>query len=594
MRTERDDVAGAATEDSGIRLYSQYVQVDDGTRVAVTTWRPDAEGDSQRRPAAFLFHRYWRATASESTDAAGQRLYPLAKALSRRGFVLVSCDARGSGASFGTRHSEPPPQEAADICTLIDWVSRQSWCDGRVASFGTSYTAGSALLGLRGSSDALRGVVCRAPDLDDYRGGACPGGIVNTFIYQGYGEHLAALDRNESPDSAGGAGPGVRRVDDDVDGTMLAAALAEHASNVRVQAPQDLLVCADDPAEGESRRTVEQIGILFQLQGRIRTDVPIICRVGWHDAGTTRGALMMFRALANPIHLLIGPWSHTGAYHADPLAPGNGTTATAVPDGQEYESIAESLESLVDGARDLAAVRQVSYCTLGENRWKETTVWPPAGSVMRRLYLGPGGSLTYDAPTTSIDCDRYRVDPESGTGADNRWHTQMTGPVLFPDRRDADRRLLTYDSEPLAAPLEITGHPVVRLQLSADRRDAQVFVYLEAVTPDGTVRLLTEGQLRACHRHISLEKPRFQPFGPYHSFYRHDLKALEPGRVTSFHFELFPVSVQLPMGWRLRVAIAGADKDVFAAIPGCEAPELTIMRSATAASWIDLPIVVRT
>jgi hypothetical protein len=39
------------------------------------------------------------------------------------------------------------------------------------------------------------------------------------------------------------------------------------------------------------------------------------------------------------------------------------------------------------------------------------------------------------------------------------------------------------------------------------------------------------------------------------------------------------------------LAIAGADKDVFAPVPGCEAPEITVERNSQFASYIDLPII---
>ena len=48
------------------------------------------------------------------------------------GFALVVADARGTGASFGSRTMELGPREIADYGELIDWVAAQPWSNGRV------------------------------------------------------------------------------------------------------------------------------------------------------------------------------------------------------------------------------------------------------------------------------------------------------------------------------------------------------------------------------------------------------------------------------------------------------------------------------
>jgi hypothetical protein len=82
-------------------------------------------------------------------------------------------------------------------------------------------------------------------------------------------------------------------------------------------------------------------------------------------------------------------------------------------------------------------------------------------------------------------------------------------------------------------------------------------------------------------------------FGPYHTFERNDALPLVPGEVAEIAFDLLPISVRFEAGWRIRLAIAGADRDVFAPIPGCEAPEITVERNSQHASYIDLPIIPR-
>jgi predicted acyl esterase len=82
-------------------------------------------------------------------------------------------------------------------------------------------------------------------------------------------------------------------------------------------------------------------------------------------------------------------------------------------------------------------------------------------------------------------------------------------------------------------------------------------------------------------------------FGPYHTFERNDASPLAPGEVAEIAYDLLPISVRFEAGWRIRLAIAGADRDVFAPIPGCGAPKIKVKRNSRHASYVDLPTIPR-
>jgi len=48
----------------------------------------------------------------------------------RAGIALVLVDARGSGASFGTRTTGLDEREIADYGEVIDWIAAQPWSNG--------------------------------------------------------------------------------------------------------------------------------------------------------------------------------------------------------------------------------------------------------------------------------------------------------------------------------------------------------------------------------------------------------------------------------------------------------------------------------
>jgi len=601
---------------------SEYITIRDGVRLAVSTWfGKEYEKNTEERPVVVVTTRYWRAMEFGQDNPEFQPYYPYAAYLLTRGYVLVVADARGSGASFGTREAELSPVEVKDIGEVIDWAAEQDWCDGRVATIGTSYTANTTVCSLATASSALKLGVCRAPDLDVYRHVVAPGGIINTWFIKDWGISTAAQDCNDArgllesgwkvPPGRAENMLGVRPVDDDRDGALLAAAIAEHKTNFNISDMGDRLTFIDSAiTDNKKVKQDSQTDCVttvspcffsnpYFFQDKIEQgNVPVVIRCGWHDAGTQLGALSMFTSFKNPMRVIIGPWNHGGYFRADPFQPGDGTQPEVIPVDDVLGLIANSLDAIFK--RDLhptgdAPIDEqfgvVEYYTLGKNQWKTTKVWPLPETRLQRFYLSVDHQLSHTAPEQDTACDLYQVDPTTGTGLYNRWHAQMGHPIFFPDRQEEDKKLLVYDTPPLEQDLEITGHPVVTLFVRSTATDGQFFVYLETVDPDGRVRLLTEGQLRALHREVSDETPPFKMFGPYHSLKEKDAEPLIPGEVAEITFDLFPISVLLKKGQCIRLAIAGADKDTFASIDDCENPEITVERNSVYASYIDLPII---
>jgi predicted acyl esterase len=66
---------------------------------------------------------------------------------------------------------------------------------------------------------------------------------------------------------------------------------------------------------------------------------------------------------------------------------------------------------------------------------------------------------------------------------------------------------------------------------------------------------------------------------------------LVPGQMAELKFGLQPVSVLVKKGRRLRVAIAGHDRDTFIRIPAEGTPTIAVQRNTRALSMIQLPII---
>ena len=162
--------------------------------------------------------------------------------------------------------------------------------------------------------------------------------------------------------------------------------------------------------------------------------------------------------------------------------------------------------------------------------------------------------------------------------------------MVYPDRAQEDRKLLVYDSSPLDSDLEITGSPMLTLEMSSTTTDGALHAYLEDVSPEGRVTYLDEGMLRVLDRQeVDPKSLPYTPLGPAHSFLRKDAEPLTPGEPARIHLSLYPTSVLLRKGHRLRVALAGADASVFQRYPKEGTPTWTVYREAQRASFIEWP-----
>ena len=233
----------------------------------------------------------------------------------------------------------------------------------------------------------------------------------------------------------------------------------------------------------------------------------------------------------------------------------------------------------------------VHYFTMGEERWKPSRTWPPDATATA-FYLGQDHKLTATIPSKDDGKDVYHVDLAAGTGEQTRWYTLVGRPLTdpYPDREEQDQKLLVYTSAPLAADMEVTGHPLIHLFVSADTNDATLFVYLEDLNESGNVSYVTEGMLRAIDYPLSQDTPPYHDPVPFRTYTRQASKALTPGNVTPLRFDLLPTSYLFKKGHHLRVTISGADRDYFAQLPG-PPPTLNVWRNSTHPSHLILPII---
>jgi hypothetical protein len=587
---------------------STYVKMRDGVEIAVTVLLPSDLKAGERVPVLMRTTRYWRGqqigwglrvmvalhlvTPSSLVDEEGAYF-------NQRRFAVILLDARGSGASGGRRAIEYAPAEIGDTGAVAAWSAQQPWSNGRVGTFGVSYDGNAAELAAAAQQPVIQAVM---PLYDDFDAQALvqPGGVALRGFVEQWDKLVAALDRNDvcGADDATGwecwrdrqMNYGVQRVDADWDGTHLAQSVRQH-DNISIAKALRNVEFRDDVLTTElgSIRFVDisPYGLKSKIEA---SNVPMMVWCGWLDANSCQGALIRYRTLSNPQVVVIGPLSHGGSFNVDPFAASH---LPPVPTRQEQLKMEAEFFAQTLGDKAPAKLgSSIQYYTMGEGKWHTTTVWPPAGLSNEKLFFNEDNTLTATVPPEQASADRYLVDLTAASGNQTRWHTQLGGgDVVYGDRALADKKLLKYTSSPLKTDLEITGSPVLTLQMASSASDGAIHAYLEDVAPTGSVTYIDEGVFRVIHRKET--DPRslpYEPLGPAHSFRREDAEPMRPGEAASIRFSLLPTSVLLRQGHSIRIALAGADAGLFQTYPASNAPEWTVYRDAERSSFLELPV----
>jgi putative CocE/NonD family hydrolase len=591
-----ENVKRRDTSFKGIKKRSYYLTMRDGVKIAVEVFLPKNILPEQKLPTILLQTRYWRDYEFRipfkwfiKDYATGFNKY-LHKIGVRRGFVFVYADVRGTGASFGTRPWPWSANEVKDGREIVDWIIEQSWSDGNVVTMGVSYlgTAAEYLASLK--HPAVKGILPISNQWDVYLEVSCPGGVYNYYFMGDWGDLDKQLDQNRSR-SFLTLQPimyfltkGVKPVESDKGKILLKEALKDHESNTYVHEANEY-----DNIDTNYRDVVDVASVYTQRKKIQRANVPFFVWGGWLDAAVADHIIKRFMTYTNPMRAIIGDWDHENHRKTNPyfykkykIFPGQKT--------QQHARL-DFFELCLDGN---FVEKVLYYYTMGEEKWKKTDSWPPPGHTLQRWYFSENNTLSPTDPQNETGEDSYVVNFNVSTGTGNRWHVHYDQKLKMKDRSKEDKMLLTYTSEPLETDTEITGHAIITLHLTSTHEDGAIFAYLEDVDEIGKVIYITEGELRLIHRKISEEEPQYKTMVPYHTFKQKDAMPMVPGEISDISFGFLPTSVLIRKGHKIRISIAGADKDTFDRYPSEGNPTYTIQRNKNYPSFIDIPINKKT
>ncbi|HMB58981.1 MAG TPA: CocE/NonD family hydrolase [Xanthomonadales bacterium] len=542
-------------EYSGHVRNSFYLPVRDGTRLAVSTYRPAVDGKavSEPLPVIFLFTpyraRYYTPEGTIAEVGLSERLG--LKGLTDYGYVVAVADVRGKGASFGHRRGFQDRTEAQDGYDIIEWLARQPWSSGKVGMTGCSYLGGSTMQVATTAPPALKAVFAGATDFDKYAF-VRRGGITAQF--------------NTRPDEPPEVDLQSVPVDEDSDGSLLAAAVAEHADNTPMAGLWYGMPYRDSISAFTDTAFWEEVGPYTYLPELEKSGIAFYLWGNWSDEPTEQ---VMLAAVNLPqARMLIGPGSHCQPSPEFDFA------------GELRRYFDFHLKGVDNGMDQQARYTWRLQNVPAEEGWIRSNDLPGAGVSRQEFYLGSGGSLDSRAvgePGEMTFTTRYDLDNDDYFS-------------FWPEPQDAFG--LVYTGPALEHDLALVGFPMVNLVISLDQPDANIFTYIEDVAPDGLVTVVSFGRLASSHRAVS-EPPYNNLQRPWHSGISTTIQPMIPGQTTELSFSLLPNAWVFKAGHRLRFTVTGADprQRYLDSFDQENPPHITVRVGGKDTSRISVPLV---
>jgi predicted acyl esterase len=500
------------------------IRMDDGLVLRADVFRPDGEG---RFPAILSYGPYgkglafqdgyktaWEIMARENPDAlaGSSNRYQNWEVVDPEkwvpdGYAVIRVDSRGAGRSPGYLcHNNA--RETRDICQCIEWAAAQPWCSGRVGMNGISYYASNQWRAAAAKPPHLAAICVWEGWNDAYRESARHGGIICSFRKNWQDMQVKTVQH----------GQGERGAKSRVTGELVCGpeTLTEKQLVENREDMWSAFLSRELYDEYYSERSPELS----------KVEIPLLSAANWGGQGLhTRGNFEGFmRAGSSEKWLEVHGGSHWAPFYTD-----YGVALQKKFFGYFLKGEKNGWDKQ---PRVLLNVRHP-----GEKfEQRQESEWPLARTRWTRFYLDPkNDALTREEPTAAED---ITYDP-NGSG------------VTF--------SMIAREET------EITGPSVLKLFVSSETTDADLFVVLRVFEPGGKEVLfqgaldpktpVAQGWLRASHR--KLDPKRSLPYRPWHT---HDeLQKLTPGKEVELDIEIWPTCIVVPIGYRIALSIRGRD-----------------------------------
>ncbi len=564
----------AAEEPTIDMQWAVKIPARDGVKLNATVFTPHGQKDAL--PVIFTFTPY---IGDSYTDRA---VY-----FAKHGYVYALVDVRGRGNSGG--EFEPFVNEGKDGYDVVEWLAKQSYCNGKVTMWGGSYAGFDQWTVLKEFPPHLATIVPAA---------AAHPGVDFPFQYNIFAPYDMQWLTFTSGATSNGSLFGNSAF-------WTAKAREMYMAHVAFQDYDKLIgnpsVVFQKWVKHPTADAYYDAMVPSPEQYK-RMSVPILTITGHYD-GDQPGAFTFYKrhmqygtAEAKAKHfLIIGPWDHAGTRTPKAEVGGLKFGQASLVDLNKLHT--EWYDwAMKSGTKPEFLKQRVAYYVVGAEEWKYADSLESISNVTKTLYLGSGGgagdvfrsgALTEENSATSTGTDSWTYDPlatKPGSAEPeddgNSLTSQRAVVNLFGEG-------VIYHSEIFPENTEIAGFPKLTVWLKMDVPDTDLEADLYEILPDGGSVGLTGASMRARYRESLREA-----------------KPVMPGKIEKYVFDNFTFFARrIGKGSRLRLVVrsinsTGSEKNynsggVVAAESGKDAKtaHISLVHDKEHPGALELPVV---
>jgi len=401
-----------------------------------------------------------------------------------RDYIGIVAYARGIRTDIN--NYKPYENEGTDIYDIIDWVSKQPWCNGTVGMFGGSYTGFSQWATAKNIHPALKTIVPQVAVMPGYDTPMENNVQMNLGLYWSHDNiYKKEPIRRSLPFEWFENGIAFKEMD----------SLAGYKNLIF----QKWLSHPDyDHYWKNMVPTPEEYA---------KINIPVLTTTGYYD-GSQIGALQYFKLHTkynkNSIHyVVIGPYDHWGG-QGRPAKNLMGYAIDSVANVSMMELAYDWLDYILKGkAKPELLKDKVNYQVMGTNEWRHSSTWQGINNDTLTFYLDKN-TLSVHKPKAS-KFEKQIVDFKDRENQNNYY----TAEIIF-DSLDVSNGL-TFKSKPFEKEFSINGSFMGNLYATINKKDMDISLALYELTPEGKYFFLTRYVGRASYANDNTKRQLLQP-----------------------------------------------------------------------------------
>ena len=450
-----------------------WIPMTDGCRLSARIWLPE---DSHQNPVPAILE-YIPYRKNDGTALRDSLIHPY---FAGHGYAAVRVDLRGSGDSEGILEGEYLQQELEDGIEVLEWISKQSWCDGNLGMMGKSWGGFNSLQVAALQPKPLKAIITVCSTDDRYSDDVhYMGGCVLATDMLGWASTMLAWN--------------ARPPDPEIWGPKWREEWFKRMDHTPAYIETWL--------KHQSRDSFWKHGSICEDFSEI--ECAVFAVGGWADP-YSNAIPRMLEGLNCPRKGLIGPWAHEYPMRALP-GPQIGFLQECLRwwdywlKGKDTGIMNDPMLRtwIHESGKPGGVQKERSGSWVGENDW------PSSNMTSEHFFLHQNGMSAKAQSDTKKMIHHSPLDACAETGV---WFPMGIDGDFPEDQRIADGQSLCFDMETQTEPAEILGHPQLKLEISVNQPLALVAARLCDVSPQGDSLLVSWGLFNLCH-HRSHENP---------------------------------------------------------------------------------------